>query len=64
MLTALPQVWGERTDVHESADWYNSMYIIVWGTNIAMTRTPDAHFLSRLGIGVLRSLSSPAITRT
>ncbi len=38
---ASPQVWGEQTDVHESADWFNSMYIIVWGgTNIAMTRTP------------------------
>jgi nitrate reductase alpha subunit len=48
MLTASPQVWGEQTDVHESADWYNSMYIIVWGTNIAMTRTPDAHFLSEV----------------
>jgi len=43
---ASPQVWGEQTDVHESADWYNSMYTIVWGTNVAMTRTPDAHFLS------------------
>ena len=43
---ASPQVWGEQTDVHESADWYNSTYIIVWGTNLAMTRTPDAHFLS------------------
>jgi nitrate reductase alpha subunit len=48
MLTASPQVWGEQTDVHESADWYDSMYIIVWGANIAMTRTPDAHFLSEV----------------
>ena len=23
-----PQVWGEQTDVPESADWYNSNYII------------------------------------
>jgi nitrate reductase alpha subunit len=44
--TASPQVWGEQTDVHESADWYNSMYTIVWGSNVAMTRTPDAHFLA------------------
>ncbi|MEM3327039.1 MAG: nitrate reductase subunit alpha, partial [Thermoproteus sp.] len=43
---ASPQVWGEQTDVPESADWYNSTYLIVWGTNIAMTRTPDAHFLA------------------
>ncbi|WP_140391052.1 molybdopterin-dependent oxidoreductase, partial [Acidithiobacillus thiooxidans] len=39
-----PQVWGEQTDVPESADWYNSTYIIVAGTNIPATRTPDAHF--------------------
>jgi nitrate reductase alpha subunit len=41
-----PQVWGEQTDVPESADWYNSKYILVWGSNVPQTRTPDAHFLS------------------
>ena len=41
-----PQVWGEQTDVPESASWYYSSYIIVWGTNISLTRTPDAHFLT------------------
>ena len=41
-----PQTWGEQTDVPESADWWNSSYIIVAGTNIPMTRTPDAHFYS------------------
>ena len=39
-----PQVWGEQTDVCEAADWYNSSYIVVWGSNIPQTRTPDAHF--------------------
>ncbi|WP_147652621.1 nitrate reductase subunit alpha [Vulcaniibacterium gelatinicum] len=39
-----PQVWGEQTDVPESADWYNSKYIIAWGSNVPQTRTPDAHF--------------------
>ncbi|MBU2808155.1 nitrate reductase subunit alpha [Acidithiobacillus ferrooxidans F221] len=43
-----PQVWGEQTDVPESADWYNSTYIIVAGTNIPATRTPDAHFYSEV----------------
>jgi len=43
---ASPEVWGEQTDVAESADWYNSQYIAVMGSNPAMTRTPDAHFLS------------------
>lgn len=41
---ASPQVWGDQTDVPESADWYESTYMIVWGTNIPMTRSPDAHF--------------------
>ena len=40
-----PQVWGEQTDVPESADWYNAQYIIAWGSNVPQTRTPDAHFL-------------------
>jgi nitrate reductase alpha subunit len=43
---ASPQVWGEQTDVPESADWYNSRYLLVWGSNVPMTRTPDAHFLA------------------
>lgn len=42
---ASPQIWGEQTDVPESADWYNAKYFIIWGTNLPMTRTPDAHFL-------------------
>ena len=45
---ASPQVWGEQTDVPESADWYNSNYLIVWGSNVPMTRTPDAHFYTEV----------------
>lgn len=41
---ASPQIWGEQTDVPESSDWYNSSYLLVWGSNIPQTRTPDAHF--------------------
>ncbi len=43
-----PQVWGEQTDVAESADWYNSNYLMVWGSNVPMTRTPDAHFYTEV----------------
>ncbi len=43
---ASPQVWGEQTDVNESADWCNAGYIVVCGSNPPMTRTPDAHFLT------------------
>ncbi|MDP2771427.1 MAG: molybdopterin-dependent oxidoreductase, partial [Giesbergeria sp.] len=43
-----PQVWGEQTDVPESADWYNSTFIIAWGSNVPQTRTPDAHFFTEV----------------
>jgi nitrate reductase / nitrite oxidoreductase, alpha subunit len=45
---ASPQVWGEQTDVHESADWYSSSYIVVSGSNVPMTRSPDCHYLSEV----------------
>jgi nitrate reductase alpha subunit len=41
-----PQTWGEQTDVPESADWYNSGFIMMWGSNVPQTRTPDAHFMT------------------
>jgi nitrate reductase alpha subunit len=41
-----PQVCGEQTDVLESADWYNSSYIMACGFNVSQTRTPDAHFFT------------------
>lgn len=41
---ASPETWGEKTDVSESADWFNSKYIVVEGSNLNMTRTPDVHF--------------------
>ena len=41
---ASPEVWGEQTDVAESADWYNSKMTAVMGANLNMTRTPDCHF--------------------
>jgi nitrate reductase alpha subunit len=41
-----PMTWGEQTDVPESADWYNSKFIMMWGSNVPQTRTPDAHFMT------------------
>ncbi len=41
-----PQTWGEQTDVPESADWYNSGFLMMWGSNVPQTRTPDAHFMT------------------
>ncbi|WP_316670708.1 nitrate reductase subunit alpha [uncultured Propionibacterium sp.] len=42
---ASPQVFGDQTDVPESGDWFNSQYLIMWGSNVPLTRTPDAHFM-------------------
>jgi len=42
---ASPEIWGEQTDVAESADWFHSKFVAVVGSNVLMTRTPDAHFL-------------------
>ncbi len=43
-----PQTWGEQTDVPESADWYNAGFLILWGSNVPQTRTPDAHFYAEV----------------
>ncbi len=45
---ASPQIWGEQTDVPESSDWYNAGYLMMWGSNVPMTRTPDAHFMTEV----------------
>ena len=43
---ASPQVFGDQTDVPEAGDWYNSQYLMMWGSNLPLTRTPDAHFMT------------------
>ncbi len=43
---SFPEMWGEQTDVAESADWFNSKFVAVMGANLAMTRTPDVHFFA------------------
>ncbi|WP_456386201.1 nitrate reductase subunit alpha [Profundibacter sp.] len=45
---ASPMTWGEQTDVPESADWYNAGYLLIWGSNVPQTRTPDAHFYTEV----------------
>ena len=42
---ASPQAFGDQTDVPESGDWWNASYLLIWGTNLPTTRTPDAHFM-------------------
>ena len=45
---ASPQVFGDQTDVPESADWWNAGYLMMWGSNVPVTRTPDAHFMTEV----------------
>ncbi|GAA3106190.1 nitrate reductase subunit alpha [Pseudonocardia yunnanensis] len=43
---ASPQVFGDQTDVPESGDWWNATYLLMWGSNVPITRTPDAHWMA------------------
>ncbi|MBO3740200.1 nitrate reductase subunit alpha [Actinoplanes flavus] len=43
---ASPQVFGDQTDVPESGDWWDASYLLMWGSNIPVTRTPDAHWMA------------------
>ncbi|HEX6234722.1 MAG TPA: nitrate reductase subunit alpha [Jiangellaceae bacterium] len=43
---ASPQVFGDQTDVPESGDWWDATYLIMWGSNVPVTRTPDAHWMA------------------
>jgi nitrate reductase alpha subunit len=45
---ASPQTWGEQTDVPESADWFNSSFLLLWGSNVPVTRTPDSPFYTQV----------------
>ncbi|WP_019544030.1 nitrate reductase subunit alpha [Streptomyces sulphureus] len=42
---ASPQVFGDQTDVPESGDWWDAAYLLMWGSNVPVTRTPDAHWM-------------------
>jgi len=43
---ASPQVFGDQTDVPESGDWWDAGYLVMWGSNVPVTRTPDAHWMA------------------
>jgi len=62
-----PITWGTQTDNAESADWHNSDYIIAWGSNINVTRIPDAKYFLDAGyegakrVGIFTDYSQTAI---
>lgn len=45
---ASPQVFGDQTDVPESGDWWDSTFLMMWGSNVPVTRTPDAHWMAEV----------------
>jgi nitrate reductase alpha subunit len=61
-LPPAPQAFGDQTDVPESGDWWNSSYLVIWGTNLPTTRTPDAHFMAEAATAARRSWLCRRIT--
>lgn len=45
---ASPQIFGDQTDVPESGDWWDASYLMMWGSNVPVTRTPDAHWMTEV----------------
>jgi nitrate reductase alpha subunit len=45
---ASPQIFGDQTDVPESGDWWDATYLMMWGSNVPVTRTPDAHWMTEV----------------
>lgn len=43
--TFYPMTFGVQSEEAEPLEWLNSRYIAVFGSNIMVTRLPDAHFL-------------------
>jgi nitrate reductase alpha subunit len=55
LLVASPQVFGDQTDVPESGDWWDATYLVMWGSNVPVTRTPDAHWMTEVRYRAPRS---------
>jgi complex iron-sulfur molybdoenzyme family reductase subunit alpha len=62
-----PITWGTQTDNAESADWYNADYLIAWGSNVNVTRIPDAKYFLEAAyngtkrVGIFTDYSQTAI---
>ena len=41
-------MFGDQTDVPESGDWWDATYLMMWGSNVPVTRTPDAHWMAEV----------------
>ena len=47
-LAALVFTIFAMTDVPESGDWWDAGYLMMWGSNVPVTRTPDAHWMAEV----------------
>ncbi|GGN21791.1 nitrate reductase subunit alpha [Halarchaeum nitratireducens] len=62
-----PLTYGHQTDNAEAADWYNADYLIAWGSNVNVTRIPDAKYFLDAGydgtkrVGIFTDYSQTAI---
>ena len=43
-----PRPGASRPTCRKSADWYNAGFLMLWGSNVPQTRTPDAHFYTEV----------------
>ena len=48
MSLVLRSVSYTHLDVYKRQDWYNSTFLMMWGSNVPQTRTPDAHFMTEV----------------
>ena len=60
-------MFGDQTDVPESGDWWDASYLILWGSNVPVTRTPDAHWITEARYRgqkvVVRTPDTPTATK-
>ncbi|MBZ0094219.1 MAG: molybdopterin-dependent oxidoreductase [Sulfuricella sp.] len=55
--TGQTQTCGVQGDTCETADWFNSKFIVLWGANPSVTRIPDAHYLSEAALNGTKIVS-------
>ncbi len=39
-------MFGDQTDDPQPGNWWDASSLILWGSNVPVTRTPDAHWMT------------------
>lgn len=55
--TGMTQTYGVQADSCETSDWYNAKLILLWGSNPAQTRIPDAHYIGEASLNGTKVVS-------